>query len=104
MLEQACAQLAAWSHDLGHDWLQVAVNIPPHQVVDLDLPAQLADAIARHGLSAHQLVVEITEDGLLTDLDAARRVTHELREPGSRWRWTTSAPATPRWPTCTRSR
>src|SRR6185437_16020768 len=82
MLEQACAQLAAWSNDLGHDWLQVAVNIPPHQVVDLDLPGQLTDAIARHGLSAHQLVVEITEDGLLTDLDAARQGTHELREAG----------------------
>ena len=82
MLEQACAQLAAWSADLGHDWLQVAVNIPPHQVVDLDLPAQLADAIARHDLSAHQLIVEITEDGLLTDLEAARQVTNELREAG----------------------
>jgi diguanylate cyclase (GGDEF)-like protein len=82
MLEQACAQLAAWSYDLGHDWLQVAINIPPLQVVDLNLPAQLADAIARHGLSAHQLIVEITEDGLLTDLDAARRVTHELRAAG----------------------
>jgi diguanylate cyclase len=82
MLEQACSQLAAWSYDLGHDWLQVSVNIPPMQVIDLDLPAQLADAIARHGLSAHQLVVEITEDGLLTDLDAARRVTHQLREAG----------------------
>ena len=46
------------------------------------LPGQVADAIARHGLSAHQLVVEITEDGLLTDLDAARRVTSELREAG----------------------
>ncbi len=82
MLEQACAQLATWSHDLGHDWLQVAVNIPPLQVVDLDLPEQLADAIARHRLSAHQLVVEITEDGLLSDLDAARRVTSELRQAG----------------------
>ncbi len=82
MLEQACAQLAAWSYDLGHDWLQVAINIPPHQVVDLALPGQLADALGRHGLSAHQLVVEITEDGLLTDLEAARRVTHELRELG----------------------
>jgi EAL domain-containing protein (putative c-di-GMP-specific phosphodiesterase class I) len=82
MLEQACAQLATWSRDLGHDWLQVAVNIPPLQVVDLDLPEQLANAIARHGLSAHQLIVEITEDGLLTDLDAARRVTSELRAAG----------------------
>ncbi len=82
MLEQACAQLAAWSYDLGHDWLQVAVNVPPLQVVDLELPGQVADAIARHGLSAHQLVVEITEDGLLTDLDAARRVTSELRAAG----------------------
>lgn len=82
MLEQACAQLASWSQDLGHDWLQVAVNVPPMQVVDLDLPGQVADAIARHGLSAHQLVVEITEDGLLTDLDAARRVTRELRALG----------------------
>jgi diguanylate cyclase (GGDEF)-like protein len=82
MLDQACAQLAVWSDDLGHDWLQVSVNVPPLQVVDLDLPGQVADAIARHGLSAHQLVVEITEDGLLTDLDAARRVTDELRAAG----------------------
>jgi diguanylate cyclase len=82
MLEQACAQLAIWSADLGHDWLQVAVNIPPHQVVDLELPGQLAAAIARHDLSAHQLIVEITEDGLLTDLEAARQVTHQLREAG----------------------
>ncbi len=37
---------------------------------------------ARHGISAHQLVIEITEDGLLTDRRAARQVTHELREAG----------------------
>jgi EAL domain-containing protein (putative c-di-GMP-specific phosphodiesterase class I) len=82
MLDQACAQLASWSRDVGHDRLQVAVNIPPHQVVDLELPRQLTDVIAQHGLSPHQLTIEITEDGLLTDLAAARRVMRELRDAG----------------------
>ena len=42
----------------------------------------MAEAIARHQLTPGQLVVEITEDGLLTDVDAARQVTQELRDLG----------------------
>jgi len=82
MLDQACAQLARWSSDLGHAELKVAVNIPPLQVVDPQLPKQVREALAKHGLAPGQLVIEITEDGLLTDLAAARRVTRELRQLG----------------------
>ena len=82
MLDQACEQIAAWSHEVGHEWLQVAINIPPHQVGDEQLPLQVTEAIAKHGISAHQLIIEITEDGLLTDLAAARQVTEDLRETG----------------------
>jgi diguanylate cyclase len=82
ILEQACAQLARWNDELGHDRLQMAINIPPRQVTDLQFPLQLLDAVARHRVSAHQLIVEITEDGLLSGLDAARHVTHELRDAG----------------------
>jgi diguanylate cyclase (GGDEF)-like protein len=82
ILEQAFGQLARWNDDLGHDRLQVAINIPPRQVTDLQFPVQLMDAAARHGLSTHQLIVEITEDGLLSGLAAARLVTSELREAG----------------------
>ncbi|MFL6101020.1 MAG: putative bifunctional diguanylate cyclase/phosphodiesterase, partial [Actinomycetales bacterium] len=82
ILDQSLQQLSRWNREVGHDRLQVAINIPPCHVIDLEFPALLMDAAAAHGISAHQLIVEITEDGLLSGLDAARRVTNELRDAG----------------------
>ena len=82
MLEHACHQLAAWSAEVGHDRLRVAVNVPPGLISDATFPAHVSRAIAQHGLAAHQLVLEITEDALLTDLDKTRAVTTELRQLG----------------------
>jgi diguanylate cyclase (GGDEF)-like protein len=82
MLEQACAQLAAWSLSLGHSRLQIGVNIPPSLVTDRDFPARVARVVHRHGLRPDQLVLEITEEALLEDLSTAREVTGQLRQFG----------------------
>jgi EAL domain-containing protein (putative c-di-GMP-specific phosphodiesterase class I) len=82
ILDQSLHQLSQWNYQVGHDRLQMAVNIPPCHVIDLEFPGLLMEAAARHGISAHQVIVEITEDGLLSGLDAARRVTNELRDAG----------------------
>ncbi len=83
MLEHACHQMARWSAEVGHDRLRVAVNVPPGLISDATFPSHVARAIAQHGLAAHQLVLEITEDALLTDLEGTRAVTTELRDMGA---------------------
>ena len=82
MLDRACAQLSAWSHDLGRDDLHVSVNIPPALITDPAFPTRALAVLSRHGLVPRQLTLEITEEALLSDLDAARRMTSRLRELG----------------------
>jgi EAL domain-containing protein (putative c-di-GMP-specific phosphodiesterase class I) len=51
---------------------------------DSDFPNRVARVIDRHGLKRNQLVLEITEDALLEDLQTARAVTGRLRDLGTR--------------------
>jgi diguanylate cyclase len=84
VLERACAQLAAWSRQLGVPELCVGVNVAPQDLVGGTLAGRVADVLHRHGIGADRLVLEITETGLLTDLDAAREATGALRRLGVR--------------------
>lgn len=84
MLERACGQLAGWNRHLGHCRLRVSVNVPPILVTDLEFPTRALAVLTRHGLRPEQLVLEITEDALLSDLGAAKRVTTRLRQLGVR--------------------
>ena len=83
MMGLAAAQLDRWSTALGHRQLQVGVNVPPTLISHADFPARVAACIRRYGLAAGQLVLEITEDALLADPNAAREVTRQLREIGA---------------------
>ena len=83
MFNEACAQLATWSRTLGHRELKAGVNVPPQLIVDLDFPNRVAAVLARHGVRAEQLILEITEDALLGDLETARAVTGRLRQLGT---------------------
>ncbi len=67
-----------------HGPLPVAVNLFPPSLGDLDLPRQIADALSRRDLSPSLLVVEITEDFLLSNLNRALKVLQELHELGVR--------------------
>ena len=82
MLDRACAQLARWTRTFGERELRVGVNIPPQLIVDLDFPHRVAALVAKHGIRPAQLVLEITEDALLGDLQTARTVTARLRRIG----------------------
>ncbi|HET6731560.1 putative bifunctional diguanylate cyclase/phosphodiesterase [Mycobacterium sp.] len=65
-----------------HGPLPVAVNLFPPSLGDLDLPLQISDALSRRDLSPSLVVVEITEDFLLSNRNRALNVLHELRELG----------------------
>ncbi len=83
MLDLAGGQVARWSASLGHQRLQVAVNVPPSLITDRSFPDRVQACMRRHGLGPRQLVLEITEDALLTDPPAAQAVAERLHEIGA---------------------
>jgi diguanylate cyclase (GGDEF)-like protein len=83
MMGLAAAQLDRWSTALGHRRLQVGVNVPPTLISHADFPARVAACIRHYRLAPGQLVLEITEDALLVDPNAAREVTGQLRKIGA---------------------
>jgi diguanylate cyclase (GGDEF)-like protein/PAS domain S-box-containing protein len=82
VLDETCRQLAEWDARLGADApARANVNVSALQL-DENLPAQVAAALARHGLRPERLSVEITESALMTDPAAARGILEQLRTLG----------------------
>ncbi len=63
----------------------------------------VAQALRRHGLSPGNLVLEITETVMLTDVEAARRIMNDLRELGVRLSIDDFGTGSPRCTRCARS-
>ena len=82
VLDRALDDAATW-HAGGHP-LPVAVNLFPPTLGDVDLPTRITQALAHRDLAPTTLMVEITEDFLLGNLDRARTVLVGLRELGIR--------------------
>ena len=78
VLDQALSDVAEWSRR-GID-VPVAVNLFPPLVGDLNLPSRIFDALDRHELPGHSLIIEITEDMLLDNIERTRDVLEALRE------------------------
>jgi diguanylate cyclase (GGDEF)-like protein len=78
ILDQALSDAAQWRRR-GID-VPVAVNLFPPLVGDINLPGRVFDALERHELPGDSLIVEITEDLLLDDIDRTREVLETLRE------------------------
>ncbi len=78
VLDQALSDAAQWRRR-GFD-VPVAVNLFPPLVGDVNLPGRIFDALARHDLPGDSLIVEITEDLLLDNIDRTRNVLEVLRE------------------------
>ena len=64
MLEQACAQAAAWRHDGLR--IPVSVNVSLLQLQRPEFAAQVAEVLQRHRLPSDQLCLELGES-VLTD-------------------------------------
>ena len=62
--------------------LTLAVNISPVQLTDRTLPRQIAAVADETGFSMNRLVIEITESGLMHNLDSARKIADELKAMG----------------------
>jgi len=78
VLDQALGDAAHWR--LRGVAVPVAVNLFPPLVGDVSLPGRIFDALARHDLPGDSLIIEITEDLLLDNIDRTRNVLEALRE------------------------
>src|SRR5664280_1467556 len=80
VIEEACAQLAAWQRLLGalapH---QVFVNLSPREIGDTELDAALAASLDHHGISATSIGLEIIEYDFTDALLVPRLTEHHER-------------------------
>jgi diguanylate cyclase (GGDEF)-like protein len=80
VLTLALDQLATWRR-AGHD-LHVAVNTTVADLLDVDFPEEVAEALGARGLPAEALVLEVTESSVLSDPVRIGNVLAELGEMG----------------------
>ena len=81
LLVQACERIASWS--AGRDGvLSVHVNVAPASLARPGLVARVRELVDWYGLAPGQLVLELTESGLLAHEEVAERVVRELAELG----------------------
>ncbi|WCB92678.1 putative signaling protein [Baekduia alba] len=82
VLEQAVVRCARW-RAAGHDFT-IAVNLSVTNLMDPDLPAEIAALLSEAGLAPRHLELEITEDVVMADAVGPIGVLHELKELGVR--------------------
>jgi diguanylate cyclase (GGDEF)-like protein len=82
VLHEATAVLARW-RATGLE-VTCSVNVPTSALANRDLCRLVERLLALHGVPGEQLVVEITETGLLTNLAATTEVLHGLAALGVR--------------------
>lgn len=81
VLDEACAQISAWARN-GVDVPQVAVNVSAPQLMATGFAEQVSNTMRRHGVSADQLELEVTESMLMQDPDTTSVTLGELRALG----------------------
>ena len=78
-LHEACRIAATWP-----DHIRVAVNISPIQFRSPNLAAVVLQALARSGIAANRLELEITESLFIDNVEATLSSLHSLRALGVR--------------------
>ena len=86
VLENACAQAVQWQSAAaatgGTDPLFINVNLSPRQLADPTLPATIADIVARTGIPASSICLEITENTLMHHTDSVVDAMQAVRGQG----------------------
>ena len=83
VLDQACRQLRDWQRD-GLPDLRMSVNLSTVQLHHPDLCQMVTRTLDRYGLDRGTLDLEVTETGLMEDIEAAARHLKELKATGVR--------------------
>ncbi|MFG6430171.1 putative bifunctional diguanylate cyclase/phosphodiesterase [Roseateles sp. LYH14W] len=82
VLEEACAQLAAWHAQGLHT--RIAINLSAHQLRQPDLVERMRAALRRHGLHPGRLTCEITESAMMENSAEERGTLDRIAALGVR--------------------
>ena len=82
VLDEACAQLAAWRRrDIG--WhITMSVNLSGLDLIRGELSGQVAEILTRHRIEPSSLILEVPEEVLVQDPERAIRALGNLRTLG----------------------
>ena len=81
VLLKACSQNMTW-RKAGLPWIQVSVNISPAMYTRYDLVDVISRTLSITGLPADQLIIEVTEDTTMQDIESSPGILHKLRRLG----------------------
>lgn len=81
IVEEACATVAMWQRS-GLGSLRVGINLFPAQLRSGRLFSVVTSALDRHGLNAHQLEIEITENTVLKHNNQSTKALRKLKNMG----------------------
>ncbi|MDQ1404236.1 MAG: hypothetical protein QOG03_2552 [Actinomycetota bacterium] len=85
VLNTALAECRRWmdtNGDPGRDDLTVAVNLSARSLLDDTFPAELLEALTRHGVAPGLLSLEVTETAIMSDPQRAHAVLKQLHDLG----------------------
>ena len=82
VLDQACRQLREW-HDMGFSELRMAVNLSTVQLHHAELPRVVNNLMQVYRLPLRSLELEVTETGLMEDINTAAQHLLSLRRSGA---------------------
>lgn len=84
VLNEACRQAKAWQQQFPDRSFTMSVNLSARQLQTENLLDEVTNALAKSGLGADSLILEITESVLLQDTDAVIETLEELKTLGVR--------------------
>jgi diguanylate cyclase (GGDEF)-like protein/PAS domain S-box-containing protein len=82
VLQTACAQLKAWALHPSTCELQLAVNVSARQLQQSDFVAQVRGALELTGADPARLTLELTESGLLDNIERTIEIMQMLKALG----------------------
>lgn len=82
VMQTACRQLRAWQEQFKNDKLRMNVNLSRRQLLQSDLPEQMARLADEMKLPRGAVVCEVTENDIQIDVDSARKSLGRLRDTG----------------------
>lgn len=83
VIDTVSRQVAAWSRAMALSCeFCVAVNVSPRQVIQSGFAKRFCDIVSAAGLQPSRLAVEVTETGVMMDLNAAAKQLSALRAAG----------------------
>ncbi|AZF05452.1 EAL domain-containing response regulator [Pseudomonas sp. R5-89-07] len=81
VIDSVCQQIATWQRG-AVGAVEVSVNVSGHQLIEGDLIADIAHSLARTGVQAHCLEVELTEGSLMENTQHTIASLQRLRTMG----------------------